>query len=115
MAAKKFTRGTRVARSSGAEVLYEYIETQRNRLTDAEAILDCVICALDDDASLDASGPSYPSAVRIARELVHEAIDRLDSVTVKAVMATADVSAETSGEGQGKYGGVREEGSMYVH
>src|SRR5688500_13393765 len=97
MATKKSTPATRLAKSSGAEVLHEYVETQRSRLMDAEAVLDCVICALDEDSRLDASGPSYPSVVRIARELIREAIDRLDSVKVEAVMSGCDVSAETLG------------------
>lgn len=115
MAAKKFTRGTRRVRTGAQfDALREYIEVQRSCLMDAEAVLDCVSCAIDED-NRDASGPSYPSVLRIARELVHSVIDRLDSVKVEAAIAgVAGVSAETLG-GEGEFDGVKEEAVAYVH
>jgi hypothetical protein len=112
MATKKFTRGTRSRRSSEPNALHDHIETQRSRLMDAEAVLDCMLCAIDDDARLDGRGPSYPSIIRIARELIHSAIDQLDSVKLNAVVE-ADVSAETLTHGTSL--GVRELAAAYVH
>jgi hypothetical protein len=120
MAMKKSTPGTRSRRSSEApppgiqfEALREHIEEQRIRLMDAEAVLDCLICAINDDERLDASAPSYPSVFRIVRELVRSANDGLDSVNVRAAMAR-DVSAETLAE-QGTNSEVREAAAEYVH
>ena len=119
MAMKKFTPGTRSRRHSQSaappearfEAVRDHIETQRSRLMDAEAVLDCMIRAMDDDLRIGALSPNYPSLVRIAREFVHSAIDQLDWVNVRAVSAQlegyVDVSAETSG--------VKETPAVYVH
>jgi hypothetical protein len=120
MATKKSTPGTRSHRNLQSastagvqfETLRDHIEIQRSRLMDAEAVLDCMLRSIDDDVCLDAPGPSYPSVVRIVRDLIHSAIDQLDSVSTKALI-TRDVSAKTLGEG--KCGGVREVATSYVH
>lgn len=110
MAMKKFTRARR---SAQFESFREHVELQRSRLMDAEALLDCVIAAMDDDGRLDETGPSYPNVVCIVRALVHSVIDLLDSVNVGVAVVVADVSAETLGEG--KDGGVKEVAAAYVH
>jgi hypothetical protein len=127
MATKKSTRRTRSRRNVQSapplpgpstslgtgpqfQVLRDHMEIQRSRLMDAEAVLDCVLRAMEDDLH-DAQGPSYPSLVRIARDFVHSTIDQLDSVNVRAALARSHgevvVAAETSG--------VEETPTMYVH
>jgi hypothetical protein len=91
---------------SASQALHDHIEIQRSCLIDAEAVLDCMLQAIDEDARLDAPGPSYQSVVRIVREIVRSTIDQLDSINVNAVMP--DVSAELSL-------GVKEEPAAYVH
>ena len=116
MAAKKSRPQTRTRRSlpsltvPNLDVLHEHIEQERGRLLDAEAVLDCVIYAMEEDVRLDVSGPSYANVVRIVRSIVRSTIDQLDSVNLKA--------AETSGVQEAavdNYTGVRETPPVYVH
>lgn len=119
MATKKSTPGTRSRRNSQAavppdsqfEAFRDHIETQRSRLMDAEAVLDCMLRAMDDDLRIDELSPNYPSLLRIAREFVLTAIDQLDWVNLRAAFVQmqgyVDVSAETSG--------VKETPAVYVH
>lgn len=97
--------------------LHELIAQERERLTDAEAVLDCVSFAMGDDVRLDAPGPSYANVVRMVRGLVSTSIDQLDSVYVKAaVNAPADrgnALDETST--MDNYSGVKEPAPLYVH
>lgn len=51
------------------ESLRRHIEAERRRLTDAEAVLDCLIHAMEEeDEPLDEPGLRYPNVVGIARE-----------------------------------------------
>jgi len=120
MATKKSTPGTRSRRNRQAsnpplgiqsESIRDHIEAQRGSLMDAEAVLDCVILAMDDGLRVDRPGPNYLTLIRIGRDFVHSAIDQLDSVNVREAITQShgyvDVSAETSG--------VRETPAAYVH
>lgn len=131
MATKKSTPGTRSRRNPKAaapplgiqfESLRDHIEIQRSRLMDAEAVIDCVIYAMDEDIRLDAPGPSYSNVIRIVRGSLRSTIDQLDSVSVNAAMtqshADADIYSESVGVAKttfGKHGGVKEALAAYVH
>lgn len=108
MAAKDSTRGRRAAapardkllspksfnasldrnRSDSAlmSALTEVIEDERNRLMTAESLLDCVLAAIDGDGDGDLEGPYYPGVIGFAREVVHETLDKFDSVTLKRLI-----------------------------
>lgn len=60
--------------------LEEAIEQERERLQQADSILGCLHSSLelaDEDAS---DPPYYPDLVALARKLVREAVNRLDSI-----------------------------------
>lgn len=103
------------------ESLRRHIEAERSRLTDAEAVLDCIIHSMEEDERLDASGPRYPNVVRIARALVSTAIDRLDSIYVRSALEQAPVhvaAAEDSASREQAFrrcDGVKECAALYVH
>lgn len=63
----------------------EKIETEQARLMKAEAVLHCVVVAMDEGGEGGTDGPDYQGAIEVARELVGEAIDQLDSVRVRAL------------------------------
>jgi hypothetical protein len=101
------------------EVLHEYIEQERGHLMDAEAVLECVVIALEEDDRMDASGPCYSSVIRIVRGLVHVTIDRLDSVNVKAAIGRSQSVVYGAGEENESTArdcdGVKEFAAAYVH
>lgn len=49
----------------------------------ADAILHGVIVAMDADDTQDPDSPDYQTLVALARDLVKQAIDQLDSVRLK--------------------------------
>src|SRR5687768_11262383 len=83
---------SRVALACDREALHEHIEDERRRLMDAEAVLDCVVRALEEDERMNAPGPCYPSVVRIARRFVRTSIDQLDSVNINAALGRSPLS-----------------------
>jgi hypothetical protein len=130
MAAKKSMPETRSRRNPpqspappalNFEPLRRHIEAERSRLTDAEAVLDCIIHAMEEDERLDVAGPRYPNVVRIVRSFVSSAIDRLDSIYIRSALEQGSghvASAERSGSQErisGKYDGVKESPALYVH
>src|SRR5262245_27047387 len=92
------------------EPLHELIELERESLMAAEAVLDCVIYAMEGNGRVDATGPRYARVVRIARRLVSTTIDHLDSVYVKAAMTTPTVRGTLD-----KCSEVNEPVPAYVH
>lgn len=83
------------AATSVPEALHEAIEDERARLMDAEAVLHCVMIALDDDDRWNTHGPYYQSVIGIARDLVTKTINRLDSVTLRPILARAKDDADS--------------------
>lgn len=131
MAAKKSTPGPRSRRNrppspmvpaSECEALHAHIEEERDRLMDAETVLDCVVIALEDDERMDKPGPYYAKAIRIARQLVRTSINQLDSIKIKAAMKQVQTCAGGLAEGEGsetralrQYDDVKESPAPYVH
>lgn len=66
--------------------LIEVIEDERNRLMTAESLLDCVLAAIDSYGDGDLDGPYYPGVIALARDVVHETLDNLDSVKLKRLI-----------------------------
>lgn len=69
------------AHLSPAAALEHAIERERARLMKAHAVLGCVALALDCDSNQEPH-PYYPVVVELARDLVNESINRLDSVNL---------------------------------
>jgi hypothetical protein len=132
MAMKKSTLATRARRDRYAspaaptfnvDALHEHIEDERRRLMDAEAVLDCVMMALEEDERMNASGPCYSSVIRIACRFVRTSIHQLDSVNIKAALGPSRLTEVALDEHNGsatapaerKHDGVKESSPLYVH
>ena len=122
MATKKSTPGTRSRRNTSPspaapafipEPLQDHIEAQRARLMDAEAALDCIAAALEDDERMNLPGPYYPRALRIARDIFRATIDQLDSVRVKSCVSGETYRAEGSSSRENDC--VKETATPYLH
>jgi hypothetical protein len=61
--------------------LLEAIEAERDRLSQADSVLACLIVAMEHPEEAD--GPYYPDVVRHARALVRQCLQGLDSVALK--------------------------------
>lgn len=85
--------------------LLEFIEEERDRLMQAESLLECVLVALDaEDGATDSA--YFPSVIAMARELMGRSIDRLDSIRLRPLLAQArgERNYETAEEKTGTYG-----------
>ena len=56
------------------------IEAERARLMAVDSVLACVQIALDPDAADSVPEPYLPDVLALARKLLNESIDRLDTV-----------------------------------
>jgi hypothetical protein len=89
-----------------AATFEDAIETERARLMTAEAILHCVVIAMDEDDGNSKDAPHYQSAVDVARELVTRTIGRLDSVRIGPMVGIAGMRRKDE---------VEEAAVEYVH
>src|ERR1700684_1132896 len=64
------------------EQLHEAIESERDNLSKAEALLACMVVSMEykDDPL---TGPYYPAVAQIARELVERSINGLDPLVLR--------------------------------
>ncbi|MET0660394.1 MAG: hypothetical protein ABW110_19800 [Steroidobacteraceae bacterium] len=86
--------------------IIDLIEAEPSRLMTAAAVLHCVVLAMYERESADRGAPYYPSVVEVAREMIVEAIDRLDSIHVRPLLGMNEVRREF---------GVKEHAGEYVH
>jgi hypothetical protein len=66
--------------------LEDAIEDERARLMDAESILHCVVIAMSEGDPADTHAPYYQNVIGIAREILVESINRLDSVRMRPIL-----------------------------
>jgi hypothetical protein len=71
---------------SALEAVEDVIEAERARLMGAEAVLHCAVIAMDDDERDNAHSPHYPSVVELARGLITQSINQLDSDHLKPML-----------------------------
>jgi hypothetical protein len=64
------------------EGLHEAIETERGNLSKAESVLGCLAISMEYDAD-SVNKPYYPDVAQLARELVRQSINGLDSLTLQ--------------------------------
>jgi hypothetical protein len=64
----------------------EAIEDERGRLMKAEAILHCVAIAMDESEGDNTRAPCYQAALSVARDLLVQSINRLDTVRVRPML-----------------------------
>jgi hypothetical protein len=80
------------------EGLHEAIEIERGNLSTAESLLGCMAIAMEYDTDADSdsgAGPYYPDVARIARDLVRQSINRLDSLTLQQHLLRNKVKEDT--------------------
>jgi hypothetical protein len=64
------------------EGLHEAIETERDNLSKAESVLGCLAIAMEYETD-SINGPYYPDVAQLARELVRQSINGLDSLVLQ--------------------------------
>ena len=62
--------------------LHEAIEIERANLSKAESVLGCLAMSMEYDAD-SANKPYYPDVAQLARELVRQSINGLDSLALQ--------------------------------
>src|SRR6267142_3513441 len=77
------------------EGLHEAIEDERGNLSKAESLLGCLAIAMEYEAD-SVNGPHYPDVAELARELVRQSINRLDSLMLQRRLSRNKVE-ESSG------------------
>jgi hypothetical protein len=121
MAAKKAsptrTRNRRNTESDAADLLARHVpdpvkavtaalEAERGRLMNAEALLHCVVLAMNETDPSDGQGPYYQGVLGIACDLLSQAINQLDSVRMRALLEKSTLPAKYE---------VKEGAVAYVH
>ena len=78
----------RIASATAAtcDEIQDAIEDERSRLMTAEALLHCIVIALNDHDGDAAHGPDYHTLVALARDLVRRSIDALDSMRLRPAL-----------------------------
>ena len=64
------------------EGLHEAIEAERGNLSRAESVLGCLAISMEYDAD-SVNKPYYPDVAQLARELVRQSINGLDSLVLQ--------------------------------
>jgi hypothetical protein len=64
------------------EALHEAIENERSNLSRAEAVLGCLAISMESQPD-PVNGPYYPEVAQLARELVRQSINGLDSLALQ--------------------------------
>jgi hypothetical protein len=64
------------------EGLHEAIEAERGNLSKAESVLGCLAIAMEYETDT-VKGPYYPDVAQLARELVRQSINSLDSIVLE--------------------------------
>ena len=75
------------------EALHEAIETERGNLSKAESLLGCLAIAMEYETDT-VTGPHYPDVAQLARELVKQSINALDSVMLEKRLARNKVKED---------------------
>jgi hypothetical protein len=89
--ASRVQRKARRAKAQSAEHVYgvpvpkglhDAIETERGNLSKAESVLGCLAIAMEYETD-SVNGPHYPDVAELARELVRQSINGLDSLVLQ--------------------------------
>lgn len=85
------------------ESLHDAIEAERDNLSKAESLLGCLSAAMQQE-SHSAGGPFYPDVADMARDLVRQSINRLDSLALQQTLLRNKVreNANILGESEEK-------------
>jgi hypothetical protein len=77
------------------EGLHEAIEIERGNLSKAESLLGCLAISMEYETD-SVNGPYYPDVAQIARDLVRQSINGLDSFTLKQYLLRNKIKEETN-------------------
>jgi hypothetical protein len=64
------------------EALHEVIENERSNLSTAESVLGCLAIAMENESDA-VDKPYYPDVAQLARQLVRQSINGLDSLVLQ--------------------------------
>ena len=67
------------------EALHEAIEAERGNLAKADSLLGCLVISMEYEAD-GADRPYYPDVAQLARDLVKQSINRLDSLVLQRLV-----------------------------
>jgi hypothetical protein len=84
-ASKKIGRDAAPALSSLPQQLEDAIEAERDRLMRAHTLLSCAALAMDAE-DLSFEGPHYLTVIEMSRDLVNQAINNLEPMTLESAM-----------------------------
>jgi hypothetical protein len=77
------------------EGLRDAIETERGNLSTAESLLGCMATSMEYEAD-PVNGPYYPDVARLARDLLRQSINGLDSLSLKKHLLRDKVKEDSS-------------------
>jgi hypothetical protein len=86
--------------------IHEVIEDERSRLMTAESLLHCIAIAMNEDDGEHSRGPDYQTLVTLARDLIKQSIDQLDSMRLQPSLWKLRMHERHE---------VKEDASAYVH
>lgn len=72
--------------AAACDEIEDAIEDERSRLMTVEALLHCIVIAMNDHDGNLAQGPDYHTLVALARDLVRRSIDQLDSMRLRPML-----------------------------
>lgn len=67
------------------EGLHEAIEAERGNLAKADSVLGCLAASMECETD-PVTGPYYPDVAEVARDLVRQSINRLDSLVLEKLL-----------------------------
>jgi hypothetical protein len=78
--------------------LHEAIETERGNLSKAESLLGCLVISMEYEAE-PMNGPYYPDVAQLARDLVRQSINALDSLVLQKHLLRNKIKEESGPPG----------------
>jgi hypothetical protein len=88
--------GPATSRAYGVDVpaaLHEAIETERGNLARADSLLGCLVIAMECEPD-SVTAPYYPDVAQMARDLVRQSMNGLDSLTLEKLLSRNKVKEE---------------------
>jgi hypothetical protein len=85
--------------------LYEAIETERSNLSKAASVLGCLAISMEYGAD-SINRPYYPDVAELAREMVRQSINGLDSLTLQQRLLRNKIKEEPASCAEGAYAGL---------